>query len=88
MTKVIILGQEPKQKKPTPIEFLYILKSTFQENVSEIKFTETCQKANHWQEVILLRKNYACGLDLFFCQNPESMKRAIFLGHFNDGVVE
>lgn len=82
-TKVTILGQEPEEKKLKPIEFKYYLHGL---KMVEISYE---QKPPFWDNIVLLRKNYDHSeLDLMYAYKEEQYYRCLFLGHFNDGIVE
>ena len=80
MTKVIILGQEPKkEKKLKPIEF-----TDFLEITKEIKQTETNPRC--WDNIELIGKYDS--FDIMFAYDNDRNKGCLFLGYFNDGVIE
>lgn len=82
MTKVTILGQEPKEEKK-PIEFKLWINDHggYRDDITK--------QANTWDEVMLICKNYrGGGLDLMLTKsNSFEFKECLYLGHFNDGVV-
>lgn len=80
MTKVNIIGQEPKKDERKKIEFVYLLNEN-------LVIESTSQTLHPVKEIILLQKNYGKGLDLMFAMYDDSDCNCIFLGHFNDGIV-
>ncbi len=84
MTKVIVLGQEPKEeKKLKPIECVkYCLADSnwTKENVGLSSYKFVYLICRNWRE---------SNFDLMICSDYENMTNgAIILGHFNDGIVE
>jgi hypothetical protein len=80
MTKVKILGQEPKEEKK-PIEFKKALMIDF-----EIK-EDPSLKPVDYSDITLICLNYGGGLDLMFAENNATGANCLYLGHFNDGIV-
>jgi len=84
MTKVTILGQEPKEeKKLKPIEFVKYLNGVAGVNGD-------CCLPSEWRNIVLLSKDYfKCGHDLMLAYSfGVNNDACLYLGHFNDGVVE
>lgn len=80
MTKVTILGQEPKEvKKLKPIEFTDFLSQ-------DKKFIEDSLDANIWVNIELVARYSA--FDIMFAYDDDRNKGCLYIGHFNDGVVE
>lgn len=81
MTKVIILGQEPKkQKKLKPIEFV--------KQCSSYVWEDKYINPNEWENIVLITKNFTHEFDLMFAYDDENMPGGVlYLGHFNDGIV-
>lgn len=84
MTKVIILGQEPKEeKKLKPIEFVKFLSRKLSLE------DQPTYGAKDWDNVELICKRYTTKYDLMFVYDDNDRENGIlYLGHFNDGVVE
>lgn len=84
MTKVIILGEPAEKKEGKNIEFVQSLQST--KNWRECK-----DVANEWKNVELICKNYNQSstdpYDLMFAYDSIREEGALYLGHFNDGIV-
>ncbi|PHJ51476.1 hypothetical protein VF04_34980 [Nostoc linckia z7] len=85
MTKVIILGEQPKEeKKLKPIELI--------KWISSIK--GICEgavvKPSEYDFVVLLSRLYdGSAYDLMYVYDKnQQMSGTLYLGHFNDGVVE
>lgn len=86
MTKVTIIGEEPKaEKELKAIEFTHLL--TVDKEIIE---TEEVPHSYNYIELICKRyshyKNYY--FDLMFAYNGDRNNGELFLGHFNDGVVK
>jgi len=82
MTKVIILGQEPEKKKGKPIEFV-----TFLDNTLEMENAES--KPIRWDNIEVISFDYIGNFDLFFAYLEGDRKNGVlYLGHYNDGIVE
>ena len=83
MTKVIILGQEPKEeKKLKPIEFVKAIPDTG-------KLQNPNYKPSEFENIELICKNYYHeDFDLMFAYDLERSRGCLYLGHFNDGVTE
>lgn len=82
MTKIVILGQEPKQeKKLKPIEFKSVL-------LGNLKFGEPLLKPIRFKYIELICLNYCCEHDLIFAYDENRSGGCFYVGHFNDGVVE
>lgn len=79
-TKVTILGQqEPKQEKK--IEFVKML-------LGNIIVKTTKKNPCDYDNIILICSNYGgIGMDLFFAYDDDVNIGALYLGHFNDGIV-
>lgn len=86
MTKVIILRQEPKEeKKLKPIEFVKFLSGRL---IIEDQPIDG-DTASSWENVELICKSYTTKYDLMFVYDDDDRDSGIlYLGHFNDGVVE
>ncbi len=82
-TKVIILGEEPKEvKQLKPIEFVKFLSS-------DISLGDDPSSPHTWKHVDLIVKNYTIdGLDVMLAYDDDKYKYdgALYLGHYNDGV--
>ena len=87
MTKVIILGQEPKEeKKLKPIEFVKL----FTEDCEIIEPYAIC-KPKYFDHIELICRNYVDNsLDLMFAYRNKYGRNqgTLIFGHFNDGVTE
>lgn len=82
MTKVIILGQEPKEeKKLKPIEFVKSL-------TSMLNIQNSFSSPKGYNHVELISRKYNSEYDLMFAYDEDRNKGNLYLGHFNDGVVE
>jgi len=81
MTKVIILEEQPEKKELNPIEFKLKLACNHE-------FTPSKEFPKEWQNIELICKNYSTQYDLMFAFDDIRQHGILFLGHFNDGVVE
>ena len=80
MTKVTILGQEPKEEKKNKINLEFIL--------GEKEMIKCSYKASDWKHVELVCFKYGrSDKDLMFCYNDNRNEGGLYLGHFNDGIV-
>lgn len=89
-TKVIILGQEEKQQTKKPIEFVKFMSD--QGVVHNTDASSQTHAPSFYENIELLCRGYSQnGFDLMFAynKNRNDKKHAVlFLGYFNDGVVE
>jgi hypothetical protein len=84
MTKVRDLtSQEGEEKKLKPIEFVMECPR------NEWSDCDSSLKPEDWENIELIAKDYYNNLDLMFAFDDEYRGEGIlYLGHFNDGVVE
>lgn len=83
MTKVIILGEEPKQEGK-PIEFVKALKHT----IDRPAFSNPAKQPKEWDNVELVSKGGSeTYFDLIYAYNHIRCAGVLYLGHFNDGIV-
>ena len=84
MTKVTILGQEPKEEKKKQIVFL-------KEIDDKGCYKSTSYTPSLYNNVILIKSIAVMNMDLMCCFDDrvshDISNRALYLGHFNDGVV-
>ena len=81
MTKVTILGEEPKEVKLKPIEFVGHITDQFE-------ISNVFDKPSDWSNIVLICKKYrGSDLDLMFCYGDDTNDCVIHTGHFNDGIV-
>lgn len=86
MTKVIVIGEQPKEENELkPIEFVYQL--------IESKGKPRIEKAGAlpfmWNNIELISKSQSIDFyDMMFAYDNDRSRGIIYLGHFNDGVVE
>jgi hypothetical protein len=82
MTKVIILREQPEKKELKPIEFLHCLNGDKSINYS----TRTPPS---YKNIELICSGYTNeGFDLMFAYYNNRSEGILYLGNFNDGVVE
>jgi len=88
MTKCIVLGATPKDVKKKPIELLKIVDS-ISEN-GEIQINQFRNDVSIWDNVELVcRKKGNYSLDIIFAYDDHNRDMGrLYLGHWNDGVVE
>lgn len=86
MTKVIVLGNQPKEeKKLKPIEFVYAII----ESKGKPRIDKTRSTPSMWNNIELLSKSQSIDYyDSMFAYDDDTSMGIIFFGHFNDGVVE
>lgn len=84
MTKVIILGQEPKELTGNrKIEFVKWIDSY----VGGLEKCISAQTPNCYDNIELIRFGTNGRYDIMFAYNTERSKGVLFLGHFNDGII-
>ncbi len=81
MTKVIILGQEPEKKKGKPIEFVKHLSS-------DLFFHTSTLEPHNYKVIEVVCLKYTKEFDLFFVYDDDRDCGILYLGHYNDGIVE
>lgn len=82
-TKVIVLGQEPNGEKKKPIEFKKYL--TSDGKIMELLLSNP----SGWKNIELIcSKLNSDGYDLMFAYDDNRNSGRVYLGNFNDGVVE
>ncbi len=81
MTKVIILGQEPEKKKGKPIKFVSYLSE-------HGRIEKDALPPSEWDNIEVVSIQYGDDFDLFFCYSQERSNGVLYLGHYNDGIVE
>ena len=81
MTKVSVFGQKATESKQLkPIEFVH--------HINLIGRTTIPAEPSTWLNVQLFAKKYRGGeFDLILAWNDNSNDGAIYLGHWNDGVI-
>lgn len=79
MTKVTIIGEQPKETKKKPIEFKWHI------DVSGNKLLPLW-KPNEFAHIEVVRR--LNGFDMFICYNSDIAHSVLYLGHYNDGVIE
>lgn len=84
MTKVSVFGQQPTETKELKrIEFVKYLHPD-----GELQDSHECQKPKHWHNLQLFNKGTHSKYDTIIAwDEDEDHQKAIFLGHWNDGVV-
>ena len=86
MTKVIILGEQPKEQEKKKIEFVKCITIMKEGKVVTLPANTSPSK---WKEIILLCENYRqTDLDLMFAHDFNiNDGGCLYLGHFNDGII-
>lgn len=85
MTKVIIIGEVEKPKLKS-IEVVKYLSSSIDDKPFKNANNTLLRQ---WNNIELICINYADGLDLIFAyNNNRNSHNCLYLGYFNDGVVE
>ena len=81
MTKTRVLFEEVEEKKLKPIEFKSLLDY-------DLKFeSRDLVLPRAYSELILITRNYANSLDIILAKDKDQ-EDVLYLGHWNDGVVE
>lgn len=83
MTKVSVLGEEPKEKELKKIQFTHCL-SNGCKSFNLGKDGDTLHSPNEMDEIILISRDYR-DYDIMLYRIEES--ETIYFGHWNDGVV-
>jgi len=87
MTNLIVLGDQKNKSPKKPIEFLSLISIIGRDDVDvETASSNPCG----WKNIELICKNYASNLDLLFAYNDADRRSdgVLFIGRWNDGVVE
>ena len=81
-TQVIVIGKPEKGKTKTAIEFQSFLNTNLNINFG-------AHSPSSYKYIELICKDYALGCDLMFAYNDPNDRScgALYIGHFNDGVV-
>lgn len=80
MTKITIIGEEPKIKELKKIEFIKVLKR-------DLIISNSFFNTESFSNIELISLNYTKEFDLMFAYNSNRNKGALYLGKFNDGIV-
>ncbi len=80
MTKVTLWNNKPVPPKGKPIEFIKYM-------TRDGKLTKASYKPNDWINVQLLRKGQQ-DYDLIIAWDEEDKEVFVYLGNWNEGVVE
>lgn len=83
MTKVTILGKEPKEKELKKIVFI---KGVTLKIDDEDRLFEPVVKPYEYKKITCIKSFDESIHDLFICENDYGYNH-IYLGHFNDGIV-
>ncbi len=85
MTKTSVFEQEETEQKKElkPIKFERVV-AGFEEEET----TDKTYPPNNYNKIVLLEINYYKDLDLMWAYYDEPNKGVLYLGHWNDGVVE
>jgi len=83
MTKCIVLGEEPEVRMLKPIEFKYSF-------LSNLERKEAKRSPSQFENIELICRQYSTNgiFDLMFAFDEDRKYGIIYLGHWNDGVVE
>jgi len=81
-TQVIVIGKPEKGKTKTGIEFRSFLNTS-------LNIDRGAYSPSHYKYIELICKDYALGFDLMFAYNDPNDRSfgVLYIGHFNDGVV-
>lgn len=91
MTKVTILGQDgPTKQKLTPIEFKFQINGCIEDiEGGDDVIDNTSSLPNMFDNIELVCKGDKNFYDIMFAYNTGGRENgSIFLGYFNDGIVE
>lgn len=86
-TQTIVIGEQNKAPAKKPIEFVSLIEVIDSRRVSI--FTDML-KPNQWKYIELICKDYGNKLDILFAYDDplQREKGSLYLGRWNDGVVE
>ena len=91
-TQINIIGYHRQDKvKKIPIEFKYVLNQVKPDRPEILRPTTTREDSpKDYNFIDLICKNYLSGCDLMFAYNFADKRElgVLYIGHFNDGVVE
>jgi hypothetical protein len=81
-TQVIVIGKPEKGKTKTAIEFQRFLDTS-------LRIDDGAYSPSHYKYIELICKDYALGCDLMFAYNDPNERSCgvLYIGHFNDGIV-
>lgn len=80
VTKIIVTGKKPKKEKiKKPIEFVWFVNSKGE------RICAISTPSDYYNIEATLRNN---GFDIFYCYNYNRAVGFLYLGHYNDGVIE
>lgn len=85
MTKVIILGEPAEKKEGKKIEFIYCIGTEKNDEVNRIKATLTPSDCDVIE--LIRHSNDQTRYDIMFGYGKSRNNGALYLGHFNDGIV-
>lgn len=87
-TKCIVLGENNSVKQvKKPIKFL-ILVDTFELTAKTKRCKAARSKPNEFSNIELVSESDCGGLDIMFAYDQNRDHGCLYLGHWNDGVVE
>ena len=89
MTKVIILGEKEEKTNKKPIEFVSYV-GNIKDKVSIVEDLADDDVPSTYDNIELVCKNYINKMDLMFAffDTGTRSNGLLYLGYFNDGVVE
>ena len=86
MTKVTIIGEHASTvKKYTKIKFIKVLTSSYE----VAKAGSEWSGPDSWNNIELICRGYADGMDLMFCYDDADCREdgVLYIGYFNEGLV-
>ena len=85
MTKVTIIGEPASTvKKYTHIKFIKSLISGYKFETFSMR---NWSKPSAWDNIELICRNYAEGMDLMFAYDDSRKDGILYVGYFNEGLV-
>lgn len=87
MTKVTIIGETASTvKKYTKIKFIKVLTGSYKIDTA---MNGLWSKPNDWDNIELICRNYADGMDLMFAYDSAEYRAdgVLYVGYFNEGLV-
>jgi hypothetical protein len=89
-TQVIVIGNKCGEAGAEPIELRWLLSNVDPDDYDNETLVEEGCDPSEFKYIELVCKNYNRGYDLMFAyDNPDDRSGGcLYVGHFNDGVVE
>lgn len=80
MTKVVIIGEQSIEAPKKKIEFVKYF--------TKVGLSDAGSLPKQYENIELISLDYCSGYDLMFAYGKHRSLGLLYLGHFNDGVVQ